>query len=116
MTQPSLPDGPGPRRPATLADLEAVPSDRTAHLIGGKLYTFPRPRHRHEKAHSRLVVRLGPFDPDASGLAEPGGWLFLVEPELCLGNERVVPDLAGWRRETMPDGSASASATKGTRT
>jgi Uma2 family endonuclease len=104
MTQtPPLGLGPGPRRPATLADLEAVPSDRTAHLLGGKLYTFPRPRHRHEKALTRLLVRLGPFDPDASGLAGPGGWLFLVEPELRLGSERAVPDLAGWRREGLDE-------------
>ena len=103
MTQPALPDDLGARRPATPADLEAVPSDRTAHLIEGKLYTFPRPRHRHGKAHSRLIGRLASFDPGASGPEGPGGWLFLVEPELRLGNERVVPDLAGWRREGLDE-------------
>jgi Uma2 family endonuclease len=102
MTQPTLPGGPGARRPATLADLEAVPSDRTAHLLGGKLYTFPRPRHRHGKALYRLSVSLSPFDPGA-GAQGPGGWLFLVEPELRLGSERVVPDLVGWRREGLDE-------------
>jgi Uma2 family endonuclease len=30
------------------------------------------------------------------------GWLFLFEPELRLGKDLVVPDIAGWRRERMP--------------
>lgn len=28
--------------------------------------------------------------------------MFLVEPELHLGNDVIVPDLAGWRRERLP--------------
>jgi len=98
VTQPTPPDTPGPRRPATLADLDAVPSTHTGHLINGKLYAFPRPRHGHEKAQYRLGVRLSPFDPQASGPGGPGGWLFLMEPELHIGSERAVPDLAGWLR------------------
>ena len=31
------------------------------------------------------------------------GWRILDEPEVHLGNEIVVPDLAGWRRERMPE-------------
>ena len=33
----------------------------------------------------------------------PGGWVILVEPELHFGNDVLVPDLAGWRRERVPD-------------
>jgi Uma2 family endonuclease len=35
----------------------------------------------------------------------PGGWIILDEPELHLGDpvDILVPDLAGWRRETMPE-------------
>lgn len=33
----------------------------------------------------------------------PGGWLILVEPELHFENDILVPDLAGWRRERMPE-------------
>ena len=36
------------------------------------------------------------------GLGGPGGWYILDEPELHLGEEILVPDLAGWRRERMP--------------
>lgn len=32
----------------------------------------------------------------------PGGWWILVEPELHLDDDILVPDLAGWRRERMP--------------
>lgn len=40
----------------------------------------------------------GPFDRGNNG---PGGWIFLVEPELHLSDEIVVPDIAGWRRERL---------------
>src|SRR6185436_1759843 len=43
---------------------------------------------------------LGPFDLGENG---PGGWLILHEPELHFGNDVLVPDLAAWRRERMPE-------------
>ena len=42
----------------------------------------------------------GPFDDDADG---PGGWWVIDEPELHLADEVLVPNLAGWRREHMPE-------------
>jgi Uma2 family endonuclease len=42
----------------------------------------------------------GPFDLGEGG---PGGWLFLDEPEVHLLGHIVVPDLAGWRRDRMPE-------------
>ena len=42
----------------------------------------------------------GPFD---SGRGGPGGWRILFEPELHLGRDIVVPDIAGWRRERLPN-------------
>src|SRR5439155_25205674 len=33
----------------------------------------------------------------------PGGWWILSEPELHLGEDIVVPDLAGWRRNRLPE-------------
>ncbi|MGH8476676.1 MAG: Uma2 family endonuclease [Methylococcales bacterium] len=41
----------------------------------------------------------GPYQKGRSG---PGGWWILDEPELHLGRDILVPDLAGWRRERMP--------------
>jgi Uma2 family endonuclease len=90
-------------RRATYEDLLAVPSTLVAEIIGGTLYTQARPRTRHARSASRLGGVLdGPFDRGDGG---PGGWLLLDEPELHLGAEPdiVVPDLAGWRRERMPE-------------
>jgi Uma2 family endonuclease len=87
-------------KPATYVELLAVPDHLVAELIDGELITSPRPAARHARASSRLGVHLGgPFD---SGIGGPGGWIILDEPELHLGGNVVVPDLAGWRRERMP--------------
>jgi len=37
------------------------------------------------------------------GRGGPGGWILLDEPELHLQADVLVPDLAGWRRERMPE-------------
>jgi Uma2 family endonuclease len=51
-------------------------------------------------ASSVLGARIGsPFHYDPGG---PGGWWILDEPELHLGPDVLVPDLAGWRRERLP--------------
>ena len=96
-----------PRR-ATYADLEAVPPNKVAELIRGTLHVMPRPASRHARASSRLGAELdGPFDRGRSG---PGGWIILDEPELHFPDptapgaiDALVPDLAGWRRERMPE-------------
>jgi Uma2 family endonuclease len=36
------------------------------------------------------------------GRGGPGGWWILDEPELHLGDDVLVPDLAGWRRSRLP--------------
>jgi Uma2 family endonuclease len=92
---------------ATVAELEAVPPNLVAELIGGTLYTMTRPAPKHGVAASRLGGELqGPFDRGRGG---PGGWWILDEPELRFAYpaapgevEVVVPDLAGWLRERMP--------------
>mgnify|MGYP000902756082 CR=1 FL=1 len=89
------------RRPATYEDLKAVPPHLVAEIIFGSLETHPRPAPRHAAASNSLSHELtGPFQKGRGG---PGGWIFLVEPELHLGPNVVVPDLAAWRRERMPE-------------
>jgi Uma2 family endonuclease len=51
----------------------------------------------------------GPFD---RGVGGPGGWWILDEPELHLGQDVLVPDLAGWRRERLPSIPAAAFPTQ----
>lgn len=102
------------RHRATYADLEAVPPHLVAELLHGELITHPRPRGSHSEVHFALGGELsGPFRKGTSG---PGGWRFLTEPELHLGDEVVVPDLAGWRIERIapppePDPLAPVSIT-----
>ncbi len=86
---------------ATYQDLLAVPSNRVAEILNGRLVTQPRPAPKHACSSSVLDRKIGsPFhDGDNGG---PGGWIILVEPELHLGRQICVPDLAGWRRENMP--------------
>jgi len=85
---------------ATYHDLLALPENLVGEIIDGDLITSPRPAARHARASSRLGSSLdGPFD---RGIGGPGGSIILDEPELHLGGDVVVPDLAGWRRERMP--------------
>jgi Uma2 family endonuclease len=89
------------QRRATYEDLLAVPEHLVAEIIAGELVTQPRPAFRHARASSRLGDLLGgPFDRGSGG---PGGWIILDEPELHLHADVLVPDLAGWRRERMPE-------------
>lgn len=90
-----------PGRPATLEDLLAVPENEIGEIIFGELVTQPRPAAPHTRAASRLGIEVGgPFDRGRGG---PGGWIILFEPELHLLPDVLVPDLAGWRRERMPE-------------
>jgi Uma2 family endonuclease len=88
-----------PARPATYADLEALPVNMTGQILFGVLHAHPRPAPRHAEAQHGLQVELEPaFGRRRGG---PSGWIFLPEPELHFGEHVVVPDLAGWRRERL---------------
>ena len=87
-------------RAATYADIEALPPNMVGQILYGVLHAHPRPAPKHARASSRLGGELdGPFDRGRGG---PGGWIILDEPELHLGANVLVPDLAGWRRERLP--------------
>ena len=96
-------------RRATYQDVLDAPAHRVAEVVDGTLYTHPRPAMPHARASSSLGVKVGgPFDYDAGG---PGGWWIIFEPELHLGEDILVPDLAGWCREQMPDYPETAYVT-----
>ena len=92
MTEPAT-------RRATYEDVLAAPEHMVAELLAGELHLHPRPAGPHSAAASALGEELGP--PFKRGKGGPGGWIILDEPELHLGGEVLVPDLAGWRRTTM---------------
>ncbi len=87
-------------KPATYQDVLDAPPHKVAEVIRGVLHMHPRPAAPHAWASSGMGYELtGPFGRGHGG---PGGWWIVFEPELHLGEDIVVPDLAGWRRETMP--------------
>jgi Uma2 family endonuclease len=88
------------KRRATYEDVLAAPEHLVAEIIDGDLYLSPRPAKPHAAAATALAEELGP--PFKRGRGGPGGWILLFEPELHLGANVLVPDLAGWRRERMP--------------
>jgi Uma2 family endonuclease len=89
------------KRRATYEDLLAVPEPLIGEIIDGDLVTQPRPTASHALASSTLGVELG--GPFHRGRGGPGGWIILDEPELHLHGDILVPDMAGWRRERMPE-------------
>lgn len=88
------------KKPATYADLEALPEHVVGELVAGELYASPRPAFPHLTAASFLMALLG--NPFVFGLGGPGGWYIVLEPRLRLGDDVLIPDLAGWRRERLP--------------
>lgn len=89
-------------QPATRAELEALPEHLVGELIEGVLYTAPRPR----AVHANIGMLLGGDINGAfqRGRGGPGGWWILAEPGIELAAaEEIVPDLAGWRRERLPE-------------
>ncbi len=85
---------------ATYEDLVRLPENMIGELIDGEIYASPRPSGPHARFTSVLEVLISSrYDV---GIKGPGGWWILFEPELHLGPDTVVPDVAGWRRERMP--------------
>jgi len=55
-----MPTGRAQRRPARYEDLLKVPDNLVAEILGGELYTSPRPRGPHGTASSALGAVLVP--------------------------------------------------------
>ncbi len=88
---------------ATLADLLALPDEGHGHeIIDGELVE-KETSAEHGVAQSRIGRLLGPFDRRPGGRL-PGGWWFATEVLIDLGSrQQLRPDVAGWRRERMPE-------------
>jgi Uma2 family endonuclease len=85
------------------AAYEALPQGTPAAILDGELRLLPRPRLAHSRVATSVNGQLyGPFDLGPNG---PGGWVILFEPELHLGPrpDKLAPDVAGWRRERLPE-------------
>jgi Uma2 family endonuclease len=82
---------------ASYADLCELPERFIAEIVEGDLYATPRPGFPVGLATSVLLGTLGSFHH--RGL---DGWILLHKIEVHFGDDVLVPDLAGWRRERLP--------------
>ncbi|MET0405822.1 MAG: Uma2 family endonuclease [Cystobacter sp.] len=90
------------KRAATYEDIEALPAGWVGEIIEEELVASPRPAMPHARVGSALTALLSmAFDVGQPETRE--GWWLLYEPELHLGGHVLVPDLAGWKRERVPD-------------
>ena len=90
-----------PMKRATYEDVLNAPEHMVAEVLDGELVLSPRPAYRHAHAESALQGLLWPHF--GSGEGGPGGWRLFVEPELHFGDQILVPDVGGWRRERLPE-------------
>jgi Uma2 family endonuclease len=89
------------KKKATYEDLFNIPENMTGEIIDGELIVSPRPSRKHGYSATALGASvISPYQFGQGG--GPGGWIILVEPEIGLGSDILVPDLAGWRRERFP--------------
>ena len=89
------------KRRATYDDIVALPPHVVGEIVDGELNVSPRPTSLHARTATEISGELVP--PFGRGRGGPGGWIILIEPELHFGADVLVPDLAGWRRERMPE-------------
>ena len=89
------------KKKAVYDDLFDLPENMTGEIIRGELHAIPRPHYRHANTISVLGSELIPPYRFGKG-GGPGGWVIIIEPEIMLGENLLVPDLAGWKKERLP--------------
>ena len=85
------------KKRASYEDLYTIPENMIGEIIDGELIATPRPSGEHSNAAFALSAEIGP--PYRFGRGGPGGWIILYEPETKFGDNILVPDFAGWRKE-----------------
>lgn len=93
------------KKPATIADLLALPEEDRYEIINGELIPKEAASGKHAGAQTRLARSLGPFDRRPGGPPDrPGGWWFATEALIQFTPAHVRrPDVAGWRRERLSE-------------
>ncbi len=82
----------------------AIPEERRFHeLIDGEIVDKASPSGEHGGAQLALGGELfGAFGRGTGG-GRPGGWWFGTEIEIRFADDICRPDVAGWRRERVPE-------------
>jgi len=91
-------------RRSTIHDLLAMPEEQRRHeIVDGRLFEKEAASGKHGGAQGRVFRILGPYDRRPGG-RWPGGWWFATEAEVQLAPDEVYrPDVAGWRRDRLPE-------------
>jgi Uma2 family endonuclease len=90
-----------PKRPATYQDVLDQPDHVVAEIVGGTLYLGPLPPPRGALAKTALCALL--MHALRAGRGRDRGWWVMPSPELRLGDDVLVADIAAWRRARTPD-------------
>jgi Uma2 family endonuclease len=91
---------------ATFADLLAIPEDERFHeILDGEIVQKAMASGDHGLSQAEITAwLLTRWGRRPNGADAPGGWWFVTECEVELSRHQVArPDIAGWRRERMPD-------------
>ena len=85
---------------ATWEDIMHLPENLGAEIVGGRVHYKAMPRIRHGDAHDELRRQL----PSNRSTVAPLGWWIASEVDVDLRTGSYVrPDLAGWRKEHLPE-------------
>ncbi|HEY0092798.1 MAG TPA: Uma2 family endonuclease [Archangium sp.] len=103
LMAPRAPESTERNAPSVEAAFQAAPEEMVAEILDGELHLSPRPARPHSKTASILGALL--TIPFRLGRGGPGGWVIIDEPEIHFGPrpDKLVPDIAGWRRERLPE-------------
>lgn len=89
------------KRKASYDDLYGIPEDAVGEIIDGELIVTPRPSSMHGfSAYALGGELLPPYQFGRGG--GPGGWIIIGGSEIKFGDNFLVPDVAGWRKERFP--------------
>ncbi|MEZ4220590.1 MAG: Uma2 family endonuclease [Polyangiaceae bacterium] len=82
----------------------ALAEGENAEVIRGVLVTAPALLPRHSSVRGRLRRLIGGAFDDDDGAGGPGGWWIFLEVDVRLSPHDIVrPDIAGWRRQRLPE-------------
>ncbi|MBI4957510.1 MAG: Uma2 family endonuclease [Myxococcales bacterium] len=89
----------------TLEDLLAIPEQERFHeVLDGELVRKAMPSAKHGSTQLATSQLLRPYNRRPGGKGGPGGWWFAAETEVALAPDQIFrPDVAGWRRERLPE-------------
>ncbi|MCC6337368.1 MAG: Uma2 family endonuclease [Myxococcales bacterium] len=91
-----------PRR-RTLEEWLDAPESKRLELVAGEFVQKAAPSAEHGFVQSKVITSVASRFNRRPGGKNPGGWWIVAEVDICLGEDGFRPDLAGWRRERVPE-------------